>query len=65
MESFDFKIKVPHFDDIEEQIEGVSLPLYKRYSSKESIDGYKLNIGFNAKNNLVRTAIVPIKPPIA
>jgi len=51
-------IKIPHFDDIEEHLEGVALPIYKRYSEKESIDGYKLNIGFNAKNNLVRTAIV-------
>jgi CRISPR-associated endonuclease/helicase Cas3 len=47
-----------HFDDIEEQLEGVDLPIYKRYSTKEKIDAYKLNIGFNAKNNLARTAIV-------
>ena len=58
LEALDFKIKVLHFDDIEEKIEGVALPLYKRYSTKESIDGYKFNIGFNARNNLVRTAIV-------
>ena len=58
LESLEFKIKVVHFDDIEEKIEGVALPLYKRYSSKESIDEYKLNIGFNARNNLARTAIV-------
>jgi CRISPR-associated endonuclease/helicase Cas3 len=51
-------IKKTHFDDIEELLEGVDLPIYKRYSSKEKIDGYKLNIGFNAKNNLARTAIV-------
>ena len=51
-------IKRTHFDDIEEMLEGVDLPIYKRYSSKEKIDGYKLNIGFNAKNNLARTAIV-------
>ena len=47
-----------HFDDIEEKLEGIDLPIYKRYSSKEKIDGYKHNIGFNAKNNLARTAIV-------
>ena len=51
-------IKIPHFDDIEENLEGMALPIYKRYSTKESLDGYKLNIGFNAKNNLARTAIV-------
>ncbi len=47
-----------HFDDIEEKLEGIDLPIYKRYSTKEKIDGYKHNIGFNAKNNLARTAIV-------
>ena len=52
------RIKIPHFDDIEERLEGVNLPKYKRYSSKEKLDGYKLNIGVNAKNALARTAIV-------
>jgi len=57
--SIDIKsIKIPHFDEIEENLEGMALPIYKRYSEKESIDGYKLNLGFNAKNNLARTAIV-------
>jgi CRISPR-associated endonuclease/helicase Cas3 len=51
-------IKIPHFDDIEENLEGMALPIYKRYSEKESIDGYKLNLKFNAKNNLARTAII-------
>lgn len=51
-------LKIPHFNEIEENLEGVALPTYKRYSEKESIDGYKLNIGFNAKNNLARTALV-------
>ncbi|CAA6803905.1 MAG: CRISPR-associated helicase Cas3, Yersinia-type [uncultured Sulfurovum sp.] len=51
-------IKRIRFDDIEELIEGVDLPIYKRYSSKEKIEGYGHNIGFNAKNNLARTAIV-------
>ena len=51
-------IKRIRFDDIEELIEGVDLPVYKRYSSKEKIEGYGHNIGFNAKNNLARTAIV-------
>lgn len=53
-----YQISVPHFDDIEEELEGVDLPRYKRYSAKESVDGYKLNIKFNAQNNLARTAIV-------
>jgi CRISPR-associated endonuclease/helicase Cas3 len=51
-------IRRTHFDDIEELLEGIDLPIYKRYSAKEKIEGYKLNIGFNAKNNLARTAIV-------
>ncbi len=46
------------FDEIEEKLEGMDLPIYKRYSTKEKIEGYKHNIGFNAKNNLARTAIV-------
>ena len=53
-----FKIKKIDVEGIEEELEGVNLPQYKRYSLKESIDGYKHNIGFNAKNNLARTAIV-------
>ncbi|MFK5881754.1 MAG: CRISPR-associated endonuclease Cas3'' [Sulfurospirillum sp.] len=53
-----FKIKKVEIEGIEEELEGINLPLYKRYSIKESIDGYKYNIGFNAKNNLARTAIV-------
>lgn len=57
-ESGAYEIKIPHFDDIEERLEGLNLPIYKRYSSKEKIDGYKNNIKFNAKNNLARTAIV-------
>jgi len=52
------KMKKIEIDTIEEELEGVKLPLYKRYSFKESINGYKHNIGFNAKNNLARTAIV-------
>jgi len=52
------RIKIPHFDNIEESLEGVDLPKYKRYSVKEKLDGYKLNIGVNAKNALARTAIV-------
>ena len=52
------KINRIQVEDIEAEIEGVDLPIYKRYSIKESIKGYRLNIGFNAKNNLARTAIV-------
>lgn len=51
-------IKIPHFDAIEESLESVELPRYKRYSTKESIDGYKGNIQFNALNNLARTALI-------
>ena len=51
-------IKRIHFDDIEELIEGLDLPIYKRYTAKEKIEDYQFNIGFNAKNNLARTAIV-------
>ena len=51
-------IKIPHFDDVEEALEGVALPIYKRYSTKESIIGYKGNIKFNALNNLARTTLI-------
>ena len=51
-------LDIPHFDNIEENLEGIALPIYKRYSTKEVINGYKNNLGFNAKNNLARTAIV-------
>lgn len=51
-------IKIPYFDTIEESLEGIALPIYKRYSTKESMDGYKGNIQFNALNNLARTALI-------
>ncbi len=51
-------LKRAYFDNIEEELEGVDLPIYKRYSAKEKLDGYKLNIGFNAKNAIARTAII-------
>jgi CRISPR-associated endonuclease/helicase Cas3 len=51
-------IKIPHFNLLEESLEGIALPMYKRYSEKESIVGYKGNIQFNALNNLARTAVI-------
>ena len=52
------KINKKHVDDIEEELRGVGLPVYKLYTSKESIKKYEKDIIFNAKNNLARTAIV-------
>ncbi|WP_373033730.1 CRISPR-associated endonuclease Cas3'' [Sulfurovum sp.] len=52
------QIKISHIDDIESLLEGIDLPVYKRYSEKESINGYKFNLGFNSENNLARAAIV-------
>jgi CRISPR-associated endonuclease/helicase Cas3 len=52
------QINISNVNDIESLLEGIDLPIYKRYSEKESVDGYKLNLGFNAKNNLARTALV-------
>jgi len=53
-----YELEKVNFDAIEEMLEGVGLPVYKRYSVKEKLKEYKLNIKFNAENNLARTAIV-------
>ncbi len=53
-----YTLKETTLDDIEEKVEGIDLPIYKRYTKKENIDGYRLNIIFNAKNAIARTAIV-------
>ncbi|MGB5156512.1 MAG: CRISPR-associated endonuclease Cas3'' [Desulfobacterales bacterium] len=51
-------LNIPKFDAIEDQLEIIELPSYKRYSSKESIDKYQKNIQHNALNNLARSALV-------
>ena len=51
-------INIPKFDSIEDQLEAKELPIYKRYSGKESISKYQNNIRHNALNNLVRSALV-------
>jgi len=51
-------LNIPKFDAIEDQLETKELPIYKRYSSKESIDKYRNNIQHNALNNLARSALV-------
>ncbi len=47
----------PSFDNIEDNLEH-ELPVYKRYSRKESIDKYERDIQYNAKNNLARSAVI-------
>jgi len=51
-------LKKVYFNNIEWELEGVNLPTYKQYSTKEKLNDYKLNIGFNAKNAIARTAII-------
>ncbi|NOX14659.1 MAG: CRISPR-associated endonuclease Cas3'' [Epsilonproteobacteria bacterium] len=51
-------IKVPRFDDIEDNLRGIDLPKYKLYTTKESISKYDKDIKYNAKNSLARTVIV-------
>lgn len=51
-------LDIPKFDNIEDDLEEIELPEYKRYSIKESVDRYKNNIQHNAKNNLARTALI-------
>jgi len=51
-------IKKVHFTELENSLEGRPLPLYKRYSSRESIGAYAGNLQFNALNNLARTALI-------
>jgi len=51
-------VKKIEFIEVEDMIDGETLPTYKQYSTKEKLDAYKREIGLNAKNNLARTAIV-------
>ncbi|MBU4287647.1 MAG: CRISPR-associated endonuclease Cas3'' [Proteobacteria bacterium] len=51
-------LNIPKFDRVEDSLEEVKLPDYKRYSGKESIDKYKNNILHNALNNLARSALI-------
>ncbi|MEA2027472.1 MAG: CRISPR-associated endonuclease Cas3'' [Campylobacterota bacterium] len=51
-------IKRVAFNEVEELLRGVGLPIYKDYTPKNQIGEYQKDIGFNAKNNLARTAIV-------
>jgi len=54
IDSLDF----PKFVDIEDSLETVELPSYKRYSGKEAVDKYNNNIQHNAYNNLARSALI-------
>ena len=51
-------LNIPKLDTIEDNLESEELPIYKRYSSKESISKYCNNIQHNALNNLARSALV-------
>ena len=53
-----YSLKRLKLDNIEDALEEVKLPEYKRYSPKESIGQYENNIRHNAKNNLARSALI-------
>ena len=60
-EELDFKISkinTPKVDDIDGMLRKKSLPSYKSYEKEESLEKYNIEINFNTKNNLARTAIV-------
>jgi len=45
-------------DDKEYELEEVKLPKYKHYSSSDNINNYTKNIKLNARNNLLRSALI-------
>ncbi|MFH1633758.1 MAG: CRISPR-associated endonuclease Cas3'', partial [Chloroflexota bacterium] len=51
-------LNVPKFDNVEDNLEEVRLPEYKRYSVKESVDKYINNIQHNALNNIARSVLI-------
>jgi CRISPR-associated endonuclease/helicase Cas3 len=62
-ESYDFEHRLPEFksrldEDIFDLLEGVRLPEYKSYSKRSSLSDYNRSILKNAKNNLMRSAVI-------
>jgi len=45
-------------DDKEYELEEIELPKYKHYSSSDNIKNYIKNIKINARNNLIRSALI-------
>ncbi|CAC9634317.1 CRISPR-associated helicase Cas3 [uncultured Gammaproteobacteria bacterium] len=58
-EYFDEKIiKTKSTSNYENEIDGIKLPEYKIYETSERIDKYQKQIKKNAKENLIRTAVI-------
>ena len=51
-------LKIPEFEIIEDSLEQIDLPNYKRYSFKDSVRKYQNNIQYNSLNNLARSALI-------
>ena len=52
------QIEFPKFHTIEDALDGVGLPIYKNYTSRDSLDKYGNYITKNAKNDVARSALI-------
>lgn len=52
------QIEFPKFHTIEDALDGVGLPLYKNYTSRDSLDKFGNYITKNAKNDVARSALI-------
>lgn len=52
------ELEFPKIDTVENRLDGTGLPLYKQYVGRDSIDSYDRYITKNAKNDVVRSALI-------
>ncbi|MDD3596510.1 CRISPR-associated endonuclease Cas3'' [Sulfuricurvum sp.] len=52
------ELEFPKIDTVENRLDGTGLPIYKQYVSRDSIDSYDRYITKNAKNDVVRSALI-------
>ncbi len=52
------QIEFPKFHTIEDTLDGVGLPIYKHYTSRDSLEKYNSYITKNAKNDVARSALI-------
>ena len=52
------ELEFPKIDTVENRLDGTGLPIYKQYVGRDSIDSYDRYITKNAKNDVVRSALI-------
>jgi len=52
------ELEHPRFDTVESFLDGMGLPKYKQYASRESLEKYVVSITKNAKNDIARSILI-------